>query len=185
MRECAQAMQDGGACEIVVHARTKLGGYRPPAYWERVGDIRQVVKLPLVANGEIWTVDDALACQAASGCSSLMLGRGMVANPGLAQEILAAETALEREPHCADVRPLSTVTAQLAWTELSPMFLAFWRLVREHMEHRQQTGRLKQWLNLLQRNYPQAQVAFVAVRKFHDPMEVERWLSAHFAGLDL
>lgn len=36
MTECAQAMQAGGACEIVVHARTKLDGYRPPAYWDMI-----------------------------------------------------------------------------------------------------------------------------------------------------
>ncbi len=74
----------------MVHARTKAHGYRPPAYWERIADLRAEVKLPLVANGEIWTVDDARRAQVASGCSSLMLGRGMVADPGLALAIRAA-----------------------------------------------------------------------------------------------
>src|SRR5256885_1824674 len=41
MTECAQAMQAGGACEIVVHARTKLDGYRPPAYWDLIPRIRE------------------------------------------------------------------------------------------------------------------------------------------------
>jgi tRNA-dihydrouridine synthase len=40
------------------------------------------VKVPVVANGEIWTVDDALRCRSESGCADLMLGRGMVADPG-------------------------------------------------------------------------------------------------------
>ncbi len=177
--ECALAIEAAGASELVVHARTKVHGYRPPAYWERVGDIRQVVTLPLVANGEIWSVADALACQAASGCSSLMLGRGVVANPGLAREILTARTAL------SDVRWQSNGAASLAWDGLLPLIMAFWQQVRQHMEHRQQTGRLKQWLHLLQRHYPQAQLAFAAVRRFHDPAEVDRWLTAHFAGLDL
>ena len=38
--ECAQALAAGGAGEIVVHARTRAQGYRPPAHWERVADIR-------------------------------------------------------------------------------------------------------------------------------------------------
>ena len=42
----AQAMQAGGACEIVVHARTKLDGYRPPAYWEQIPAIRAAVSVP-------------------------------------------------------------------------------------------------------------------------------------------
>ena len=83
-RECAQAMADSGACEIVVHARTKQDGYRPPAYWEQIPAIQAAVSVPVVANGEIWTLQDALRCREASGCHSLMLGRGMVANPGLA-----------------------------------------------------------------------------------------------------
>ena len=62
MRECAQAMQDGGAAELVVHARTKADGYRPPAYWELIPQVRDAVRIPVVANGEIWTVDDARRC---------------------------------------------------------------------------------------------------------------------------
>ena len=61
---CAQALEAGGASEIVVHARTRRDGYRPPAYWARIADLRQVVKIGLVANGEIWTVADAKACMA-------------------------------------------------------------------------------------------------------------------------
>ncbi|MEI8327292.1 MAG: tRNA-dihydrouridine synthase, partial [Betaproteobacteria bacterium] len=52
--ECALAIQSGGADEIVVHARTRAQAYRPPAYWERVADIRAAVRVPVVANGEIW-----------------------------------------------------------------------------------------------------------------------------------
>jgi tRNA-dihydrouridine synthase C len=88
--ECAQALAEGGAMELVVHGRTKLQGYRPPAYWDRIGAIREAVAVPVVANGEIWTVDDARRCQAESGCTDLMLGRGMVCDPGLALAVRAA-----------------------------------------------------------------------------------------------
>ena len=60
--ECALALQEGGAEELVVHARTKADGYRPPAYWERIADIRAVLRIPVIANGEIWNVQDALRC---------------------------------------------------------------------------------------------------------------------------
>src|SRR5262249_41015480 len=109
--ECAQAIADAGADELVVHARTKAHGYRPPAYWERIAAIRAAVKhIPLVANGEIWTVDDARRCREASGCDALMLGRGMVADPGLALAIRG--------------------TAQgLSWAALRPLIADFWQLV--------------------------------------------------------
>lgn len=168
--DCALAIEAAGASELVVHARTKAQAYRPPAYWDRVGDIRRVVKLPLVANGEIWSVAHAQACRAQSGCQALMLGRGMVARPGLALEIVASDAQ-------ADARPLS-------WTDLMPLIHDFWQLVCHHLERRQQAGRLKQWLYLLQRNYPQAQQAFDAVRVLHDPPQVQRWLDEHWAALE-
>jgi tRNA-dihydrouridine synthase C len=163
--ECALAIEAAGASELVVHARTKKDGYRPPAYWERIADVRQVVRLPLVANGEIWTVSDALRCREVSGCQSLMLGRGMVANPALAQAILAFD-------------PARTEPVTLAWPELFELIEQFWLLVVAHLDRGQQTGRLKQWLNLLRRVYPQAQEAFVSVRTFHNPADVENWLRA-------
>ena len=170
--ECALAIEAGGASELVVHARTKVDGYRPPAYWHRVGDIRRVVKLPLAANGEIWTVADAKACVDISGCSALMLGRGMVANPGLAQAILAAQT-----PQQSDGTGRVTLPAQsLPWNGLLPLIFDFWRMVCLHLPLDQQTGRLKQWLNLLRRVYPQAQQAFDAVRTFHNPVDVNGWM---------
>jgi len=56
--DCAMALADGGSAHLVVHARTKVEGYKPPAHWEWVARVQDVVKVPVFANGEIWTVDD-------------------------------------------------------------------------------------------------------------------------------
>jgi len=160
---CAQAIAAGGASELVVHARTKAHGYRPPAYWERIADLCAVVDLPVVANGEIWSVADALRCRAVSGCSSLMLGRGMVADPGLA---LALRLALGQHG-----RPVP-------WSELVPLLGEFWRLVSARVERRHRAGRLKQWLNYLRRRYPQAQAAYMELRTSNDTRVIEQWLAA-------
>jgi tRNA-dihydrouridine synthase C len=180
---CAQAIEAGGAGELVVHARTKVDAYRPPAYWDRVGDIRQVVRLPVVANGEIWTVADARACRAVSGCSALMLGRGMVANPGLARAILADQRSgtVEGADRPGDIAGSAT---PLQWAQLLPLIADFWRLVCMHLRTDQRTGRLKQWLNLLRRVYPQAQQAFESVRTFHHPGDVDVWLARQINGLE-
>jgi tRNA-dihydrouridine synthase C len=160
--ECALAIEAGGATELVVHARTGQQAYRPPAYWGRVADIQQVVKIPLVANGEIWSVADAQACAMQSGCQILMLGRGMVARPSLAREILAGDALAG--------------SSEMDWAQVLPLIADFWQLVKLHLERRQQTGRLKQWLYLLQRTYPEAQRAFLLVRPLHDPALVDIWL---------
>jgi len=156
--ECAQAMADSGASEIVVHARTKAHGYKPPAYWERIADIREAVKVRVVANGEVWTPHDALRCLEVTGCDAVMIGRGMVSDPGLALAI--------RHPRHEG----------LSWAQMQPALLAFWELVRLKIEPRARAGRLKQWLNYLRRRYPEAGEAYAVVRTINDPVLLCRQL---------
>ena len=47
--ECAQALEAGGAAQLVVHARTKADGYKPPAHWEWVARVQDVVEVPVFA----------------------------------------------------------------------------------------------------------------------------------------
>jgi tRNA-dihydrouridine synthase C len=164
--ECAIAIAEAGASELVIHARTKADGYRPPAYWHRIAEVRSVVSIPIVANGEIWTLDDALRCQAESGCSSLMIGRGMVADPGLALAIAAAGP---RPGHASAV----------AWEQVRPLLWVYWELVSLRVEPRHRAGRIKQWLNFLRRRYPQAEDTYQALRTLNDARQVEIWLRAH------
>lgn len=161
--DCARALAQGGISELVVHARTKLQGYRPPAYWDRIADIRAVVDVPVIANGEIWTVDDALACQQQSGCAPLMLGRGMVSDPGLAWAIRAGRNEVG-----VDLIP--------QWRDLLPQLLALWEMVCARLEPRQRAGRLKSWLNYLRRRFPQAQTAYDEVRTMTRQSDVDAWL---------
>lgn len=170
--DCARAIADAGANELVVHARTKLQGYRPPAYWSRVRDIRDAVPhLPLVANGDIWTVEDAQRCRAESGCHALMLGRGMVRNPGLARAIRALDApALGLEPPAVTAVP---------WREVLLLLDAFWCQISRRVPARHRAGRIKQWLGSLRMHYPEAQTAFDALRRCHEPAGVEAWLVAN------
>lgn len=161
--ECAQAIEAAGASELVVHARTKAHGYRPPAYWERIADVRAVVAIPVIANGEIWTVADALRCREVSGCSDIMLGRGMVADPGLAWGIRAAADA-------------NTTSAAVGWPTLRPLINEFWTLVSARVERKHRAGRLKQWLNFLRRRYPEAEAAYTALRTINDHAFIDAWL---------
>ena len=158
---CAQAIASSGADELVVHARTKLQAYRPPAFWERIADIRAAVTIPLVANGEIWTVEDARLCRQASGCQMLMLGRGAVADPGLAMAI----------------RGSASGQAGLSWEALLPLIAQFWQLVCTRLDAKARPGRLKQWLNFLRHRYPEAQLAYLALRTVNEPAAIDHWLT--------
>ena len=158
--DCALAMVGAGADELVIHARTKADGYKPPAYWDRIAEVRAAVTVPVVANGEIWTAADADNCRAQSGCTDLMLGRGMVANPGLA---LAISTP---------------GAAPMAWAQVLPLLVDFFDLVRAHIAPKHQAGRVKQWLHYLRRHYPQAESAYLEWRTVNDPVELRRRLAA-------
>lgn len=174
MRECALAMVENGACELVVHARTKADGYRPPAYWELIPEIRALVDVPVVANGEIWTVQDALRCRERSGCADLMLGRGSVADPGLALALRAATAAgfPRADDYPAEQAPV------VSWAAMLPHLQRFWDLVCRELNPGQRAGRLKQWLNLMRRRYPEAETAFQSVRVLTVQAEVSAWLLA-------
>jgi tRNA-dihydrouridine synthase C len=164
MIDCAQAIESAGACELVVHARTKLQGYRPPAYWDRILHIRQAVAIPVVANGEVWTLEDAQRCMSESGCTALMLGRGLVADPGLARAL--------REPW----------QERMHWPVLLPLVAAYWQSVGTQVAPRHRAGRLKQWLNLLRRRFVQAQAAYEAILPLNDPSAVQALLFDPPAG---
>lgn len=85
----AERAAEGGAGWITIHARTKSQGYRPPAYWKPLGEVRARLGVPVVANGEIWTIDDLRRCRDETGCEHFMLGRGALADPTLAQQAAA------------------------------------------------------------------------------------------------
>ena len=158
MLDNARGIAAAGASELVVHGRTKLHGYRPPAFWDRIGLIRAAVSIPVVANGEIWTVDDAQRCLSESGCDALMLGRGMVADPGLALAV-RGQTATH-------------------WGAVQPLLPIYWKRIARHVVPRHRAGRLKQWLNLLRRRFPEAQVLFDQVRTINDPAGVQQLLAS-------
>lgn len=152
--DCARALAQGGIAQLVVHARTKTDGYKPPAHWEWIAKIQDVVDVPVMANGEVWSVADWLRCREVSGVQSVMIGRGLVTQPDLARQIQALQRGESYQP--------------LTWEGLMPLIQEFWQRVRINVTPRQAPGRLKQWLALLMRNYPEAQQLFNQIRRETD-----------------
>ena len=155
--DCALALEAGGMQELVVHARTKTDGYSPLVRWEWIARIREVVKLPVIANGEVWNVADYRSICAATGCTDVMLGRGAVADPLLARRIRAGE-----EEHATDTD----------WQELQGMIAEFWMRAQQKLPPHQSPGRLKQWLGMMQRSYPQATRLYRRIRELRRAGEV-------------
>lgn len=148
--ECTRALAEGGAEEIVVHARTKKDGYKPPARWEWLPRIREAAgNVPVVANGEVWTAEEWAQLREVSGCRDVMLGRGAVADPFLPLRIRGAH-------------PLTPSRAD--WEALAPLIVAFWEGVQARVDPKHGPGRIKLWLKSLARAYPEAQALFDVIR---------------------
>ncbi|MES2491336.1 MAG: tRNA-dihydrouridine synthase family protein [Pseudomonadota bacterium] len=152
--DCARALASGGASQIVVHARTKVDGYRPPAHWDWIPRVQEVVSVPVFANGEIWTLEDWRRCREISGAENFMLGRGLVAKPDLALQIAAEKNGEEVVP--------------MTWSELFPLVQDFWRQERIKLAPGYAPGRLKQWLVWLSRSYEEAGLMFDTARRETD-----------------
>ncbi|MBZ0106450.1 MAG: tRNA-dihydrouridine synthase family protein [Sulfuricella denitrificans] len=157
--DCARAIEDAGADELTVHARTKVEGYRPPAHWEWLARIRETVKLPVVANGEVWSPEDWEEIRRVSGCSDVMIGRGAIVRPDLALRIM-------------------TGNAAMAWPDLLPWVADYYLRLRARVEPKHAPGRLKQWLGMLRSVYPEAEALHQILRTERDPDVVERMLQA-------
>ncbi len=144
--EIADAVQQGGADEIVIHGRTKEDGYKKDRInWQSIGEIRQKLSIPVIANGEIWNKQDAQACLTISGCQALMVGRGALTIPNLASVI--------------------TKQAQkMPWAEVFALLQRYVYMENSYDSGFYHVARIKQWLNYLRKEYDEASTLFGKVR---------------------
>ena len=158
--EIVDAVVSAQADMLTIHARTKVDGYKPPAYWEYITEIAESYSIPLVANGEIWSREDALRCQAVTNTPNLMIGRGVLALPNLANVIKFNE-----EP--------------LSWAQLQHLFVRFCELELNSGKSIYFSNRLKQWLRYLRLQYPQAQQLFDDIKVLKDKDAIMKILERH------
>ncbi len=156
--DIVRGINAAGATELTIHARTKRHGYRPPAYWEEIALARQIIDIPIIANGEIWNPADALRCQQVSGCVDLMLGRGALCRPDLPRLIEANSRGITRLP--------------LEWPEVLLLIKRFYELNLDSYDARHAANPVKQWLVYLRMHYFQANLLFEDIKRLHEPDDV-------------
>nr|WP_314052590.1 tRNA-dihydrouridine synthase [uncultured Neisseria sp.] len=161
--ECASAIENGGACALTVHARTKVEGYEPPAHWEWVRKIRDAVSIPVTANGDVFSLQDYLDIKTVSGCDSVMLGRGAVIRPDLARQIKQYENG--------------ETVKDTDFAEVSSWIVQFFDLcLDKEANNKYPVARLKQWLGMMKKEFEQAQVLFDRIRAVKEADEVKQIL---------
>ncbi|MBO5945290.1 MAG: tRNA dihydrouridine synthase DusB [Clostridia bacterium] len=88
--ECARAAEEGGAATVCVHGRTRVQMYSGRADMEMIALVRENIKIPLIANGDITSGEEALRALKITGADGVAIGRGAVGNPFIFSEIKAA-----------------------------------------------------------------------------------------------
>lgn len=85
--EFAKAIEDAGAKLICVHGRTRLQQYSGMANWEEIARVKQSISIPVIANGDIFSSEQAEKALKTTGADGLMVGRGALGNPWIFSQI--------------------------------------------------------------------------------------------------
>lgn len=133
-RENLLAAQESGIRFLTLHPRTKVDGYGPPARWDLIAEAKELLKIPVVGNGDILNVQDALKMLDQTKCDALMIGRGAVINPFIFHEI---------KSH------FSRVPFQRNWEKMELFFKTFVEEMPIEMTLRGKLSKIKQILAFL------------------------------------
>lgn len=154
--EIADAVQQAGATEITVHGRTKEDGYKADKInWAAIGEIRQHLSIPVIANGEIWDWQSAQDCMAATGCDSVMIGRGALNVPNLS-------------------RVIKQNAPKMPWPEVMLLLKKYVRLEKQGDTGLYHVARIKQWLGYLRKEYAEASEVFSEIRALKTSADIAR-----------
>ncbi len=176
LSDITQAIFEANADELTIHARTRQDGYKPPAYWDAIADVKANSPIPIIANGEIWSSRDAFACMAQSHCDDIMLGRGLLACPDLARQIHLLRTSGDQSSETIQGDETDIV---MNWLEIVDLLTHFCTVTEASYERKYVGNRVKQWLGYLRRQYPQATQLFEQVKRLKWPEDINLAIKEH------
>ncbi len=167
--ENAKAIEAAGASWITVHCRTKTDGYKPPAFWEWIPRIKEVVQIPLITNGEIWNANDFLKCQSVANTESYMIGRGAIRDPFLFNKI-------------KQLTKVQDITSQELEKNSNHLVLNFFESSCAFVNDHFAVARTKGWLKQLSFSEPYIKDMFDDIKVLKKPAEFRSRLESYFAN---
>ncbi|KAF3363403.1 tRNA-dihydrouridine synthase C [Chlamydiales bacterium STE3] len=133
-KENLLAAQESGISYLTLHPRTKVEGYGPPANWDLIAEAKAILHIPVVGNGDILNVSDALKMLKYTNCDALMIGRGSVINPFIFHQIRAHFSGKEYLP---------------TWSQLHAYLQVYLQSIPEEMPTKTRINKMKQLMSFL------------------------------------
>lgn len=156
----AEAIEAAGAKWLTVHCRTKTDGYKPPAYWEWISKIKEKTKIKIVANGEIWNLDDYNKCKSITEVESFMIGRAALRDPFLFKKI-----KLQSQP-------------EVLLSQIRPLIPSFYESSCLYRNESFAVARTKNWMKQLSYSYTEFHDIFEEVKVITQPKDFKNRIEA-------
>lgn len=131
------AAQEAGASFITLHPRTRVQGYSGRADWSLIAKAKEIVRVPIVASGDVTTIERAHELFTSTGCDGIMIGRGAFIDPWIFWKI---RSHFQKEPFLLNKEKECELLEKLLCTFLSESSM---------MSPAGQVGRLKQVIRFL------------------------------------
>ena len=112
--EVGRVLEDAGLAAIAIHPRTRQQGYTGRADWSLIRELKEAVRIPVIANGDIVTTADAERVTAETGCDAIMIGRAALGNPWVFRELAAAHRGEGLPPRPSAEERTRTILGHLA-----------------------------------------------------------------------
>lgn len=157
--DIVDAIVQAGADELTIHARTKEDGYKAEAIkWHYIAQVKQSLakqgrSLSIIANGEIWNKEDAVACRRISQCDDVMIGRGALATPNLAAVVAG-------------------ISDKMLWLDVVDMIINYRHVQVQGSKGHHYSSRVKQWLTQMRQSYPEANELFDLIRRIKNSQDM-------------
>lgn len=97
--EMGKALEDAGCAAVALHPRTRAQGYAGRADWTLIRRLKEALRIPVIGNGDVRSVEDARRMLEETGCDAVMIGRGALGNPWLFRELEGGPPASTEERH--------------------------------------------------------------------------------------
>lgn len=151
LEDLAVAAQRGAASWLTIHARTKAQMYRPPVNWKALARARKAVQIPIIANGDIFDPSSDQNCAQQSRCGAIMIGRGIMADPGIFLRLRGQTLPTWSLSQLAEL-----------WIHYGEQMIAA-ASTRVHP-----LGRVKQWVRMAAQIRPELVPAFDRIKRIQD-----------------